>query len=114
MHPDERSIEIQLYDAFSTRLFGGNVAGVVNADERLDDDAMQEIAAAAEVPIATTGVVSKLDDRVAASGAHLGRKPKLTDHQRRLAIERLANGESARAIARDMGVAHTTVSRLAQ
>ena len=28
MHPDERSIEIQLYDAFSTRLFGGNVTGV--------------------------------------------------------------------------------------
>jgi len=43
MHPDERSIEIQLYDAFSTRLFGGNVVGVVYADERLDDDAMQRL-----------------------------------------------------------------------
>jgi PhzF family phenazine biosynthesis protein len=60
MHPDKRSIQIQLYDVFSTRLFGGNVAGVVYADERLDDDAMQQIAA--EVPVATTGFVSKLDE----------------------------------------------------
>ena len=49
-----------------------------------------------------------------ARGAHLGRRPKLTEHQRRVAVERLAAGESARAIARDMGVAHTTVGRLAQ
>ena len=47
-------------------------------------------------------------------GQHLGRKPKLTEHQRRVAIERLSRGESTRAIARDMGVAHTTVGRLAQ
>jgi two-component sensor histidine kinase len=39
MHPDERLIQIQLYDVFSTRLFGGNVAGVVYADEWLGDDA---------------------------------------------------------------------------
>jgi hypothetical protein len=43
--PTRCSIEIQLYDAFSTRLFRGNVAGVVYADERLDEKAMQEIAA---------------------------------------------------------------------
>jgi DNA invertase Pin-like site-specific DNA recombinase len=49
-----------------------------------------------------------------ARGAHLGRRPKLTEHQRRVAIERLAAGESARAIARDMGVAHTTVGCVAQ
>jgi len=29
--------------------------------------------------------------------------PKLNEHQRRVAIERLAAGKSARAIARDMG-----------
>jgi PhzF family phenazine biosynthesis protein len=60
MRPVERSIEFQLWDAFSTRIFGGNVAGVVFADEALDDDLMRRIAA--EVPVATTGFVSKLDD----------------------------------------------------
>src|SRR5690242_9143612 len=60
MRPAERSIEIQLWDAFSARIFGGNVAGVVLADHALDDDLMQRIAA--EVPVATTGFVSKLED----------------------------------------------------
>jgi trans-2,3-dihydro-3-hydroxyanthranilate isomerase len=54
-------VEIQLYDAFSTQLFGGNVAGVVHADKTLDDDTMQRVAA--EVPVATTGFVSKLSDK---------------------------------------------------
>src|SRR6476620_7273360 len=45
-------------------------------------------------------------------GVHLGRKPKLTDHQRQVARDRLAAGESARAIAREWGVAHTTISRV--
>lgn len=39
-------------------------------------------------------------------------KPKLTEHQRLVAIERMAKGDSCRAIAKDMGVAHTTISRL--
>ena len=35
----------------------------------------------------------------------------MTDLQRRVAHERVAKGESARAIAREWGVAHTTVAR---
>ena len=54
------------------------------------------------------------DGRKAAMqrGVHLGRKPKLSDHQRKRALERLAESESCRAIARDMGVHHSTISRL--
>ena len=44
-------------------------------------------------------------------GVHMGRKPKLTDLQRRVARERVAKGESARTIAREWSVAHTTVAR---
>jgi len=53
------------------------------------------------------------DGRAAARkrGIYLGRKPKLSEHQRQVARTRLANGESARAIAREWGVAHTTVAR---
>jgi Resolvase, N terminal domain len=53
------------------------------------------------------------DGRAAARkrGVHMGRKPKLTDLQRRVARERVGKGESARAIAREWGVAHTTVAR---
>jgi DNA invertase Pin-like site-specific DNA recombinase len=48
-----------------------------------------------------------------ACGVHMGRKPKLTEYQRRIALERMRLGESARAIAKEWGVAHTTVSRVA-
>ncbi|MEP4194334.1 MAG: helix-turn-helix domain-containing protein [Aliishimia sp.] len=34
------------------------------------------------------------------------------DHQREVCLSRLAQGESCRSIAKDMGVAHTTISRL--
>ena len=47
-----------------------------------------------------------------AKGVKFGRKPKLTEHQRQVAINRMSKGESARAIAKDLGVAHTTISRL--
>ena len=47
-----------------------------------------------------------------ARGVKFGPKPKLTDHQREVARKRLVNGESARAIGKDMGVAHTTITRL--
>lgn len=47
-----------------------------------------------------------------ARGAKFGAKPKLTEHQQRVALDRLAAGESCRAIGKDMGVAHTTISRL--
>ncbi len=46
------------------------------------------------------------------NGTKFGRKPKLTDHQRQLARDRMADGETCRAIAKDLGVAHTTISRL--
>lgn len=49
-----------------------------------------------------------------SNGTKFGRKPKLSDHQRQLALNRLANGETCRAISRDLGVAHTTISRLRQ
>ncbi|MEO1564465.1 MAG: recombinase family protein [Pseudomonadota bacterium] len=47
-----------------------------------------------------------------ARGVKFGPKPKLTDHQRSLVEQRLLEGDSCRAIAKDMGVAHTTISRL--
>ena len=44
-------------------------------------------------------------------GVKFGPKPKLTEHQRKVALDRLSTGDSCRAIAKDMGVAHTTISR---
>jgi len=41
-----------------------------------------------------------------------GRKPKLSEHQRQLARDRRADGETMAAIARDLGVARSTISRL--
>jgi DNA invertase Pin-like site-specific DNA recombinase len=46
-----------------------------------------------------------------ARGVHMGRKPKLSEHQVTVARKRIAAGESARAIALEWGVAHTTVAR---
>jgi DNA invertase Pin-like site-specific DNA recombinase len=45
-------------------------------------------------------------------GVKLGRKPKLTDHQKREAIRR-RDGETVREIARSYNVSHSTISRLA-
>ena len=47
-----------------------------------------------------------------ANGTKFGRKQKLTERQRQLARQRMAVGETCRAIAKDLGVAHTTISRL--
>jgi DNA invertase Pin-like site-specific DNA recombinase len=44
-------------------------------------------------------------------GVRMGRRPKLTDHQIKIARDRMRKGESARAIALEWGVAHTTVAR---
>jgi DNA invertase Pin-like site-specific DNA recombinase len=53
-------------------------------------------------------------DRAKARGVKLGRKPKLTDHQKREAIRRRdLNGEPVREIARSYNVSHSTISRLA-
>ena len=53
------------------------------------------------------------DGRTAAiaRGVHMGRKPKLSDHQVKIARERIVAGESARSIAKEWGVAHTTAAR---
>lgn len=47
-----------------------------------------------------------------ARGVKFGPKPKLSEHQQHVALQRLTEGDSCRAIAKDMGVAHTTISRL--
>jgi DNA invertase Pin-like site-specific DNA recombinase len=52
-------------------------------------------------------------ERPNARGVRLGRKPKLTDHQKREAIRRRdIDGETVREIARSHNVSHSTISRL--
>ncbi len=52
-------------------------------------------------------------DRAKARGVKLGRKPKLTEHQKREAIRRRdRDGEPVREIARTYNVSHSTISRL--
>jgi DNA invertase Pin-like site-specific DNA recombinase len=49
-------------------------------------------------------------DRARARGVKLGRKPKLTDHQKREAIRRRdRDGEPVREIARSYNVSHSTI-----
>ena len=52
--------------------------------------------------------------RARERGVRLGRKPKLTTHQRREALERRARGEPVVEIARSYAVHHATISRLAE
>jgi DNA invertase Pin-like site-specific DNA recombinase len=52
-------------------------------------------------------------ERAKARGVKLGRKPKLTEHQKREAIRRRDHdGEPLREIARSYNVSHSTISRL--
>jgi DNA invertase Pin-like site-specific DNA recombinase len=51
-------------------------------------------------------------ERAKARGVKMGRKPKLTVHQRAEAIRRRENGEAVREIARTFDVHHSTISRL--
>src|SRR5262245_23514245 len=52
-------------------------------------------------------------ERAKARGIKLGRKPKLTEHQKREAIRRRdVDGETVREIARSYNVSHSTISRL--
>ena len=52
-------------------------------------------------------------ERAKAGGIKLGRKPKLTEHQKREAIRRRdRDGEPVREIARSYNVSHSTISRL--
>jgi DNA invertase Pin-like site-specific DNA recombinase len=48
-----------------------------------------------------------------ANGVRMGRKPKLTEHQKREARGRLAKGEPTRSLAKSYGVSVSTISRLA-
>lgn len=51
--------------------------------------------------------------RIARSkNVQFGRKPILTSNQRQVALERLANGESWRQVAKDFRVSPATISRL--
>jgi DNA invertase Pin-like site-specific DNA recombinase len=53
-------------------------------------------------------------DRAKARGVPLGRKPKLTEHQKREAIRRRdRDGEPVREIARSYNVSHSTISWIA-
>jgi DNA invertase Pin-like site-specific DNA recombinase len=51
-------------------------------------------------------------ERAKARGVKMGRRPKLTDHQKREAIKRRDAGEPMREIARTYNVSHSTISRL--
>ena len=51
-------------------------------------------------------------ERAKERGVKFGRKPKLSEHQRTRALERLAAGEAGADIAADMGVHKSTISRL--
>jgi DNA invertase Pin-like site-specific DNA recombinase len=51
--------------------------------------------------------------RAKARGVRFGRKPILTPHQRREALERRSRGEALVEIARSYAVSHSTISRLA-
>ena len=50
--------------------------------------------------------------RAIARGVRMGRKPKLTGHQRKEALERREAGEVLTDIARSYNVSHSTISRL--
>jgi DNA invertase Pin-like site-specific DNA recombinase len=51
-------------------------------------------------------------ERARARGVRMGRKPKLTPHQRREAMARREKGEPLVEIARSYAVHHSTISRL--
>jgi DNA invertase Pin-like site-specific DNA recombinase len=51
-------------------------------------------------------------ERAMRNGVRFGRKPKLTDHQRKEALRRRENGEPLTAIGRSYNVSHSTISRL--
>ena len=50
--------------------------------------------------------------RAKARGVKMGRKPKLTPHQKQEALRRKENGEAVREIARSYNVHNSTISRL--
>lgn len=50
--------------------------------------------------------------RAVANGVRLGRRPKLDEHQRKAACERMQAGEDVLDIARDYNVSGATISRI--
>jgi DNA invertase Pin-like site-specific DNA recombinase len=78
----------------------------------------------AELVLAMLGVAAKLERRrilertargradAKAKGVKFGRKPKLTAHQRREALQRIEAGETQRSVARSYNVSQATISRL--
>ena len=50
--------------------------------------------------------------RTAARGVKMGRKPKLTPHQKKEVLRRDDAGEPLREIAKSHDVSHSTISRL--
>lgn len=63
-----------------------------------------------ELIIARTG---EGRNRAKARGVKFGRPPALTPHQRREAVQRLANGDAQADVARSFNVSQATISRLA-
>jgi len=51
-------------------------------------------------------------ERAKAKGVRLGRRPKLTVHQKREALARREAGEPLTEIGRSYNVSHSTISRL--
>ena len=51
-------------------------------------------------------------ERARAAGVRMGRKPKLSPHQRREALQRKEAGENVTDIARSYNVSHSMISRL--
>jgi DNA invertase Pin-like site-specific DNA recombinase len=62
-----------------------------------------------ELILARTGEGRKL---AKTRGVRMGRKPKLTQHQKREALQRKDAGEPTREFARSYNVSHSTISRL--
>src|SRR6476619_3633912 len=52
--------------------------------------------------------------RAKARGVKLGRRPKLTQHQRRESIARRQAGETVTSIARSYNISHSAISRLCE
>jgi DNA invertase Pin-like site-specific DNA recombinase len=50
--------------------------------------------------------------RAIAEGTRFGRRPKLTKHQAREALKRVAAGEPLREIALSYAIDHSTINRL--
>ena len=72
-----------------------------------------------EWPITITGMRNLIRartgegrERAKARGVKMGRKPKLTPHQKAEAIKRRDAGEPMRDIGKSFNVSHSTISRL--